>query len=411
VLAGAFAIFYGLTGYRGWLVFFLGSAGLWLLAALWVWSMERGLSVERRIHLTWAMVGDSVHEQIKVINKSWLPAIWIEITDASDKLETPLRLVSDVSSRTTRSRHMSHLFKRRGLYTLGPTRLRTSDPFGIYTLTLHDQHSSTILVTPPTVPLSRLRIAPGGWAGDERRRRGPVEREISEAGSRNYMPGDSLRRINWHASAHFDTLIVRQLDASTSRDWWIFVDMDKAVQAGIDQDNTLELSIVVAASLAMRGLKERRRVGLALAGPDLAWLEPRADPAHRWRLLRALAMAESGNRSFAELMKVGRPAETATMILITPSANPAWVAAAEQRNRGGSMMALLVDPTNFGNSHDQGRVASALAHSRIPYTHIPRSLLGEAYSNLRQPRHKQASGVEIGKRYLQNGRDSWQSMD
>jgi len=33
---------------------------------------------------------------------------------------------------------------------------------------------------------------------------------------------------------------------------------------------------------------------LALARPELVWLEPCADPAHRWRILRALAMVGVG---------------------------------------------------------------------------------------------------------------------
>jgi uncharacterized protein (DUF58 family) len=410
ILVGVLAILYGLTGYRGWLVFFLGTAGAWLLAALWVRSLKRSLSIERKIQLAWATVGDSLHEQLKVINNSWLPAIWVEITDASATLAAPIRLVSDVAPHTTRTRHPSHLCRRRGLYTLGPTRLRTGDPFGIYTLTLYDQHSSTILVTPPLLPLTQLRIAPGGWAGDQRRRRGALERDISDAGIRNYVPGDSLRRIHWHASAHYDSLIVRQLEAATSGDWWIFVDLDATTQAGTGQDSTLELSIVLAASLATRGLKEHRRVGLALAGPRLVWLEPRADLAHRWRILRALSMAEAGGRSLADLMALGRSAQTATLIAITPTSDPAWVAAAGRRRRGGTMTALLVDPTEFGSYIDQGRVTAALAHSGIPYTRMPRSLLEEAYSSLGQGSRKRPSGIETGKRYLQQGRTTWQNV-
>ncbi|MEJ2555497.1 MAG: DUF58 domain-containing protein [Anaerolineae bacterium] len=408
---GVFAILYALTGYRGWLVFFLGTAGAWLLAVLWVRSLERGLSIERKIHLAWATVGDSLHEQLKVINKSWLPAIWVEIVDTSVTLATPIRLVSDVAPHASRTRHPSHLCRRRGLYTLGPTRLRTGDPFGIYTLTLHDQHSSTVLVTPPLVPLTQLRISPGGWAGDQRRRRGALERDISDAGVRNYVPGDSLRRIHWHASAHYDTLIVRQLEAATSGDWWIFVDLDAAAQAGTGQDSTLELSIVLAASLAMRGLKERRRVGLALAGPKLVWLDPHADPAHRWRILRALSMAEAGKRSLANLMALGQPAQTATLIAITPTSDPAWVAAAGRRRRGGNMTALLVDPTDFGSPVDQGRVIAALAYSGIPYNRMPGALLEEAYASLGRSSRRRLNGIETGKRYLKQERATWQSMD
>ena len=105
--------------------------------------------------------------------------------------------------------------------------------------------------------------------------RGYIARNISDAGLRNYVAGDSLKRIHWRASAHVDNLIVRQLETATSRDWWIFVDLDNISQAGIGDHSTLELSIVLAASLALRGLREYRKVGLALAGPHFVRLEPR----------------------------------------------------------------------------------------------------------------------------------------
>jgi uncharacterized protein (DUF58 family) len=406
------AILYVLTRYRGWLVFLIGTAGVWLLAFLWVYSLEHGLSIERKIHLAWANVGDSVPEQLMVVNKSRFPAVWVEIADEVDTWVAPIRLVSDVGPRITRRRHPSHLFKRRGLYTLGPTRLRTGDPFGIYSLTLHDQHSSTILVTPPQLPLTQLRIAPGGWAGDHQRRRSALVREISDAGVRNYVPGDSLRQIHWHASAHHDTLIVRKLEAATSEDWWIFVDFEATAQAGTGQDSTLELSIVLAASLATRGMKEHRRVGLAMVGPKLTWLEPRSDPAHRWRILRALAMAEAGDRSLADLMALGqgRAVQTATLIAITPTTNPAWVATAGLPGRDSRITALLVNPGEFDHSLDQRLVVNALARGGIPFASIPRSLLEEAYPSLRGGEQKPPVGLQTRKRYLQQGSASWQQM-
>jgi uncharacterized protein (DUF58 family) len=406
------AILYALTRYRGWLIFLIGMAGVWLLAFLWVYSLERGLNIQRKVHLAWANVGDSVPEQLMVVNKSRFPAIWVEITDEIDTWVTPIRLVSDVGPRITRRRHPSHLFKRRGLYTLGPTRLRTGDPFGIYSLTLHDQHSSTILVTPPQLPLTQLRIAPGGWAGDRQRRRSVLVREISDVGVRNYVPGDSLRQIHWRASAHHDALIVRQLESATSEDWWIFVDLDATVQAGTGQDSTLELSIVLAASLVTRGMKEHRRVGLAMAGPKLTWLEPRSDPAHRWRILRALAMAEAGDRSLTDLMRLGqgRAAKTATLIVITPTTDPAWVATAGLHGRDSRITSLLVNPEDFDSSLNQSRVVSALARSGIPFTRIPRLLLEEAYPSLHRGDQKPPVGIQTKKRFLQQGSTSWRQM-
>jgi hypothetical protein len=111
------------------------------------------------------------------------------------------------------------------------------------------------------------------------------------------------------------------------------------------------------------------------------------------------------------LMALGRPAQTATLIAITPTSDPAWVAAARRHHRGGSMTALLVDPAHFGGAIDQDRVAAALARSRIPYTRMPRSLLEEAYPSLRVGSRERIAGIQTGKRYLHQGRATWQTMD
>ncbi len=411
ILVFILVILYILTGFKGWLVFFIGTAGAWLIAWVWVHSLEQNLHVERKIHLAWATAGESVPEQVTLVNAGWLPAMWLEITDESDSLETPLRMVSDVSQRTTRSRNLSHLFKRRGVYTLGPTKLRCGDPFGIYLLSMIDRNASTILVTPPVVPLSQLRIPFGGWAGDERLRQGSVQRNISDAGLRNYVPGDSLRRIHWRASAHADTLIVRQQEAATSRDWCIYVDLDQESVAGIGQHSTLELSIVLAASLAVRGLREFRRVGLVLAGPKYIWLKPSSDPSQGWRILRALAMAEVGQRSLADLIRQNPVNQTATAIVITSSSNTAWVPAAERHFQGGSTLAILVDPADFGSPVGQQNLISALAYSRIPQISMPGGLLDEAYGIGSPKTSRRIKGGEALKRYLHQGRQVWQSMD
>jgi uncharacterized protein (DUF58 family) len=403
------ALLYGWTGYRGWLVLLIGIGGAWLLATLWILVLERGLSIERKLHLAWATVGDTLHEQLKVINKGWLPAVWVEIVDISTTLVAPVRLVSDVDYHATRTRRPSHLARRRGLYTLGPTRLRTGDPFGIYTLTIQDRHSSTVLVTPPILLLPQLHIVPGGWTGDRQRRPQGIERNISDAGIRDYLPGDSLRRIHWRASAHHDNLMVRQLEAAASGDWWIFVDLNSSVQAGSGQDSTLELSIILAASLAERGFKERRRVGLVLAGPELVRLEPSSDPAQRWRILRALSVAGSGNRPLADLFQVRRLSRTATRIIITPASNPGWVASLGRRHENDAT-AILVEPTEFGSTDSQGRVISALAHNGVPYIRIPRMLLEEAYPHLSKDVGRRPGKVEPGKRYLKQGKTTWQNM-
>lgn len=410
VMSGIFAILYALTSYRGWLVFFTGITLAWLLGLAWVLLLGRHLHMERALHMAWATVGDSVHETLRIVNKSFLPAVWVEVMDTSETLAAPLRLVGEVEAHSTWTRNLAHLCRQRGLYTLGPTRLRTGDPFGIFTLTIHDQHTSTILVTPPLLPLRQLKVIPGGWAGDQRRRRGVLERDISEAGLRPYAPGDSLRRIHWPATARQDILMVRQLESAASDDWWIFVDLEGDVQAGSGQDSTVELSVVLAASLALRGLKERRRVGLVLAGPKFIRFAPRVDPLYRSQILRCLSVAEKGTHSLADLLAFGRPTQPATLIFISPTYKTTWLASALRPRRGDNLFVLLVDPVEFGGTVDQGKLLTGLAKSGVPYRRMPRSLLLEAYSSKRGGDRRTSPGLERGERYLDQGSASWQSM-
>jgi uncharacterized protein (DUF58 family) len=403
-------VLYILTGFRGWLVFLIGMVEVWLIAIIWVLSLQRGLSIERKIHLPWAQVGDSVPEEIILKNRSRLPALWVEIVDESESLPDPVRLVTDVEARTSRRRHPIHQFKRRGLYNLGPTRLQTGDPFGIYSLTLRDSQSNSILITPPQIALPWLHIAPGSRAGDRQLRHQALEREISDTGVREYAPGDSLRRIHWRVSAHFEALIVRQLESTKSGDWQIFVDLEASAQNGRENETTLELSIIIAASLVGRGFKEHHRVGLAFVGPELVWLEPRTGSAHMWQMLRSLSMAGPGDHSLAQLLSLRHPGQNVSLIVITPSTDTSWVAVAGRGLRGEDLTTLLVDPRDFGGKKDQNLITTYLSRRGIPFTRMPGELLTKAYASSSQSGSKHP-GSMVSQRYLGNKNSIWKSMD
>jgi uncharacterized protein (DUF58 family) len=409
-----FATVYALTGYRGWLVFLVGFGGAWLLGVVWIHIIAQDLSIVRKIDFAWAHVGESIPEQILISNKSRLPVVWIEIVDESGQLAEPVRLVTDIGPQITRRRILTHVFKRRGLYKLGPTRLRTSDPLGIYTLTLHDCHASTILVTPPQLPLSQIHFPTGGQTDNSNHIKHQLlalNRQISDIGVRDYLPGDSLRRIHWSSSAHRDALMVRQLEADTSEDLWILADLDASVQAGSELNSTLELVIVLAASLVTRALKGHHRVGLLLAGPGLIKIEPRSGPAQQWNALCALAAANAGQRSASDLLALYRPVRTGSLIVVTPSCDPHWVMSLGKSIYNRKTEVLLVNPAEFGRPSEQRRVSALLIKLGIPYINMPRGLLGEAYSSRRWSDRKHPSGLDNRKRYVGQGSSTWKSLD
>jgi hypothetical protein len=71
-------------------------------------------------------------------------------------------------------------------------------------------------------------------------------------------------------------------DNTPSSDWWIFLDMNQQVQLGTGQDSTEENSIILAASLADRGLSQRHAVGMVANGQHTIW---HLWPQRRWEIL------------------------------------------------------------------------------------------------------------------------------
>ena len=401
-----FTLLYIGTGYRGWLIFSIGSFGVILLAIAWILSLRGNLHIDRKLQITWAITGETIQEQLMLVNNSFFPATWVEISDASPTLSKPVGIITDVNSRDSRSRFFNHVCRRRGLYSLGPTTLRTGDPFGIFTLTLYKPHTDKILVTPPIIPVDQIKIPTGGFTGNQWRQNNILDREISDVGVREYVPGDSLRRIHWKASAHFGDLVVRQLETFSSGDWWIFVDLQDKVQTGKNSNSTLELSIVLAASIAVRGLNENHRIGLTFGGPGLIKLEPRGDNSHRWRILKALALASAGKYSLTDLISIHHPKKSASLIIITPSCDTSWVALAGKYHSG-NQVALLVDSAEFGKDFESKKIIPVLDRVSIPYYLIPGKYLTDAYSPIKFRRHNVSNFVEKRRRYFHNRWADW----
>jgi hypothetical protein len=99
------------------------------------------------------------------------------------------------------------------------------------------------------------------------------------------------------------------------------------------------------------------------------------------------------------------------LIVITPSTNPAWIAAGGHQLPNASTTVLLVDPTDFGSDVDQGDVQAALARRRIAFTRMPGSLLGKAYSSSAAAVVERQPGTEYSRRYLRSDGSAWAGVD
>ena len=376
--------------YRGWRILLVGLGGGLLVGYLWARSLVRGLRLAREMRLGWAQVGDQMQERFTLTNETWAPALWVEVVDHSTLPDYQADRVTSVGSRDSIRWHMEGVCTRRGLFILGPTSLRAGDPLGLYTVNLHYPGWTTLMVMPPIVSLPNIEVAPGGRIGEGRPRADALERTISAAGVRDYVPGDSLRWIHWRTSAHRDSLFIRLFDGIPAGDWWIFLDMDRCVQVGEGQDSTEEHGVILAASLADRGLRSRRAVGLVTHGEKLVWLPPQATASQRWRILRTLALVTPGSRPLAELLARARPVfgQVASLIIITPAVDSGWVEGLLPLLRRGVVpTVLLLDPVSFGGTGDVSRIHTLLSDLGVACYVVTHDLLDRPAAHPDQQDH------------------------
>jgi uncharacterized protein (DUF58 family) len=358
--------------YRGWMTLLIGMGLAWGIAFVWARALGRGLGLVREMRYGWTQVGDRLQERFTLTNRGALPAMWVEVVDHSTLPDYYAGRVTGVDSDGSNVWHVDGVCTRRGLYTLGPTSLRSGDPLGLYTVSIHYSETSILLVLPPVVPLPAIAITPGGRAGEgSRRLDDALERTISAAGVREYHPGDNPGWIHWPTSARRNDLFVRVFDSTPSSDCWIFLDLDQSVQLGHGWDSTEEHGVILAASLADRELRSGRALGLATHGAELVWLPPRGGDAQRMQILRALALVTPGPHSLHELLERARPAlkQRSSVVIITPASargEPDWVEALiPLLRRGTTPTVLLLDPLSFRDAAETQRSPVSLEKTAL----------------------------------------------
>jgi uncharacterized protein (DUF58 family) len=316
-----------ISPYRGWMMLLVALGGALLSSYAWARSLGEGLRFTRAMRFGWAQVGDRVEERFTLVNETMLPALWVEVVDHSTMPGYRAARVATLGGQDAARWRMKGTCMQRGLFTLGPTSLRTGDPLGVFTVELRYAQSVPFMVMPPVVSLPAIEVASGGRAGEGRPRPNAMERTVSAATVREYMPGDSRRWIHWRTSARHDTLYVRLFEGVPAGDWWILLDLDGEVQAGEGMAATEEHGVILAASLADRGLRAGKAVGLVTHGESLVWLQPRGGEGRRWEILRALALVSVGERSLSELLTQIGPAlgPYASLIIITPAVGGEWI--------------------------------------------------------------------------------------
>jgi uncharacterized protein (DUF58 family) len=113
-----------------------------------------------------------------------------------------------------------------------------------------------------------LIVEPRQPYGDFRPSQSVIEDPMRMSGVREYVPGDSPKRIHWRATARTGTLQTRVYEPSASPVAAIFLDTITFSYLWEGQNSALlELAVTTAASLSRQLLEGRHQVGLYANAP------------------------------------------------------------------------------------------------------------------------------------------------
>ena len=175
---------------------------------------------------------------------------------------------------------------RWGTHDVGRVEIAVTEPYGLFRWEGAAGRSTQVRVHPKPTELQSLlapwlvRRVTGAHASNV------AGRGVEYADIRQYSAGDSLRDINWRASARSPELWVSQRHPDQATD--VILLLDSFVESGHDAHTVVGLAIEAAVALAESHLAVTDRVGLVELGGLVRWVSPGTGQLQLQHLIDAL---------------------------------------------------------------------------------------------------------------------------
>ncbi len=383
------SLFFNLSYLFGAILFF---------SFLWAWLNLHWVRLTRQTRASQVHVGGFIEERLIVKNTGPLPKLWLQVKDSSAlPLHKSSRVVSNIGPKRQQSWHVRTPCYLRGRFMLGPITLFSSDPFGLFPLKkdLPENFVSYVVVYPQAVGIPGFQPPVGELIGGEALRRRTHYVTTNVSGIREYVFGDSFNRIHWASTARTGRIMVKEFELDPVADIWLFLDMEKRVQAGVLYDqitlpalpevhwekipefelppSTEEYAVAATASLSRHFIQQNRNVGLITYSDNQHREVAQSDRGERQltRIYEMLAVTQAnGNIPLAEVLaaETMRLSRNTTVIIVTSSTELDWVAAARNLNsRGVRVTVVLINPGSFGVPYNTLDVELELTTNHIPH--------------------------------------------
>lgn len=258
-----------------------------------------------------ATVGEPLSYRIFVTNEGTRPLRELHVRE--DWLPRGVRhvhhrgvvaLVDEVEPGATAAARLGVRFERRGVYTLGATRVERFCPFGLMRAGVSQEGADQVVVHPVHYNVGRVRLSsadvhqPGGI---------PMASSVGEStefvGLREYRPGDQVKHISWKAWARLGEPAVLEFQSEYYRRVALVLDTGVTGRSGALAD--FEAAVSACASLARHFEEGEYVVDLFAAGPDLYYLQAGRGLARLADVLEVLSLVEPSRSE--QLFRVETP--------------------------------------------------------------------------------------------------------
>jgi len=263
-----------------------------LIVMMVQWQVFKRLGMKhvtyrREFNKTHVFAGDRVEMVEELMNRSWLPIPWLRV---ESQLHTGLKFDSqfnfDVSQGQFYQNHKSlfsllgykQLTRRhsvqcmsRGCYRIQSASLTSGDLFGFHKLWMNVPLQEQLIVYPLPLDRTEINLPSHSWQGDISVRRWIVEDPFYITGVRDYRAGDSLKGINWSATARAGKLQVHQRDFTADYRLMVLLNVEdhEGMWGAINNPGLIEHGIRHAAGIIQYATEQGLETGFAVNAPDL----------------------------------------------------------------------------------------------------------------------------------------------